>query len=106
MNALQWSPFRECNSWWDRREVPRPVWNPKPHQRVHKSLPLDSIPHESSPYTNTLLLGILNPRIARSTRLSKAALPVNPRLPNSVGITDELDIHTLRHKMKTVIHVY
>jgi hypothetical protein len=42
MNCKEYSPPWEVDSRSASQEIPRPLWNPKVHYRVHKITPLDS----------------------------------------------------------------
>jgi hypothetical protein len=58
-NSMEQSPSWEANSQWARWDVPRLLWNPTFHYRVHKSPPMVPTLRQSTPFNPASLKSIL-----------------------------------------------
>jgi hypothetical protein len=64
---MEHSPSSEANSHSANQEIPRPLWNPKVHYRVHNNLPLVPIVRQINPvhiltgYSVKILFNIILP---------------------------------------------
>jgi hypothetical protein len=52
---MQQSPSWEANRFAVNQEIPRILWNPRDHCRIHKCLPAYPGPEWSGPYSHILL---------------------------------------------------
>jgi hypothetical protein len=75
-NSMEQSSSWEAGSCWVSQEIPRPLWNPKVHYRVHKNLPLDPVLSHMNPVLAfeiclfKIRFNIILPRMFRSSKWS------------------------------------
>jgi hypothetical protein len=86
-NSMKQSPSWEANSCSTGQEMPRLLWNPKVHYRVHRSLLMEFILSQMS-LANTLIICFLK-------TCFNTMLPSPPRSPNWAFPFSLSDLHAL-----------